>query len=147
MEPCLSPVQGRGFVAFVTAAEFGFRSAQFAFDPLQVQCPFGTSPISAMEKPANAPAFTLNCPQHRSALGAGQRAHSSPELSPLSPPTFPPPHPPPPVFAHHTPHPPTVPPPQLCSLAALHMQSAFPCHRLPECKMMEINAAIKGFFN
>lgn len=35
----------------------------------------------------------------------------------------------------------------LCRLAALHMQSLFPCHRLPECKMMKINAIIKGFFN
>lgn len=28
-----------------------------------------------------------------------------------------------------------------------HAESMLPCHRLPECKMMKINAIIKGFFN
>lgn len=35
----------------------------------------------------------------------------------------------------------------LLSGCSLHMQSMFPCHWRLECKMMKINAIIKGFFN
>lgn len=64
VEPCGTPRQALGFLAFVTMAQLTFSSAQFAFDKLPVHClVWKTSSITQQQKKLNFYSLIITCRQ------------------------------------------------------------------------------------